>query len=111
VRTPRHAFAVLAGALLAAGVTQVATNPGVGAPGSTVAQTPTGASSPDISDDNTAWRHYTGVYVVPPVRTTTRFSFESVSATGGAPNIGNFIDGVAFGTPLCSPATAAAKQD
>ncbi|MGI5226580.1 Ig-like domain-containing protein [Actinoallomurus sp. CA-142502] len=83
----------------------------IGAPGSTVAQTPTGASSPDISDDNTAWRHYTGVYVVPPGQTTTRFSFESVSATGGAPNIGNFIDGVAFGTPPCSPATATAKQD
>jgi hypothetical protein len=74
----------------------------VGAPGSTVAQSPTGASSPDISDDNTAWHHYTGVYVVPPGQTITRFAFESVSAAGGNPNLGNFIDGVTFGTQPCS---------
>ncbi|MFD1494878.1 Ig-like domain-containing protein, partial [Streptosporangium lutulentum] len=57
----------------------------IGAPGATVAQNPSGASSPDISDDNTAWRQYTGVYVVPPGQTTTRFAFESVSAAGGTP--------------------------
>ncbi|MGJ6965820.1 Ig-like domain-containing protein [Streptosporangium sp. G11] len=77
----------------------------IGAPGSTVAQTPTGASSPDISDDNTAWRHYTGVYVVPPGQTTTRFAFESVSAAGGTATAGNFLDGVVFQTPPCLPMT------
>ncbi|WP_030921832.1 Ig-like domain-containing protein [Streptosporangium amethystogenes] len=73
----------------------------IGAPGATVAQTPAGASSPDISDDNTAWRQYTGVYVVPPGQTTTRFAFESVSAAGGTPTAGNFLDGVAFEAPTC----------
>jgi hypothetical protein len=77
----------------------------IGAPGATVAQIPTGASSPDISDDNTAWRHYTGVYVVPPGQTTTRFAFESVSAAGGTPTAGNFLDGVVFQTPPCLPMT------
>ncbi|MBB2914137.1 hypothetical protein FHS43_005449 [Streptosporangium becharense] len=75
----------------------------IGAPGATTAQTPTGASSPDISDGNTAWGHYTGVYVVPPGQTTTRFAFESVSAAGGSPTFGNFLDGVAFQTPPCRP--------
>ena len=73
----------------------------IGAPGSTTAQVPTGASSADISDDNTAWRHYTGVYVVPPGQTVTRFAFESVSAAGGSPTAGNFLDGVTFQTPPC----------
>ncbi|MEV5705345.1 Ig-like domain-containing protein [Actinoallomurus sp. NPDC052274] len=82
----------------------------IGAPGSTVAQTPTGASSPDISDGNTAWGHYTGVYVVPPGQTVTRFSFESVSAAGGQPNLGNFIDGVTFETPACPPTAKTATK-
>jgi hypothetical protein len=72
----------------------------IGAPGATVAQTPTGASSPDISDDNTAWRRYTGVYVVPAGQTTTRFAFSAVSAAGGDA-FGNLLDGVVFETPPC----------
>ncbi|MEU8246386.1 hypothetical protein [Nonomuraea sp. NPDC048916] len=77
----------------------------VGAPGATVAQIPAGSSSPDISDDNTAWGYYTGVYVVPPGQTTTRFAFESVSAAGGSPTAGNFLDGVTFSTPPCPDTT------
>ncbi|MFC7387326.1 Ig-like domain-containing protein [Sphaerisporangium rhizosphaerae] len=77
----------------------------IGAPGATMAQIPSGASSPDISDDNTAWRYYTGVYVVPPGQTTTRFAFESVSAAGGTPTAGNFLDGVTFQSPPCLPMT------
>lgn len=73
----------------------------IGAPGATVAQVPTGASSADISDDNTAWGRYTGVYIVPPGQTTTRFAFHSVSAAGGSPAVGNFLDGVVFSTPPC----------
>ncbi|MCF6469871.1 hypothetical protein FAF44_15940 [Nonomuraea sp. MG754425] len=74
-----------------------------GAPGATAAQTPDGASSPDISDGNTAWGRYTGSYVVPAGQTVTRFAFESVSAAGGNPAIGNFLDGVVFQTPPCLP--------
>ncbi|WP_433247951.1 Ig-like domain-containing protein [Streptosporangium sp. CA-135522] len=77
----------------------------IGAPGATVPQTPTGASSPDISDDNTAWGHYSGTYVVPAGQTVTRFAFESVSAAGGRPTFGNFLDGVVFQTPPCQPMT------
>uniref|UniRef100_UPI003F79EC94 Ig-like domain-containing protein n=1 Tax=Streptosporangium sp. LJ11 TaxID=3436927 RepID=UPI003F79EC94 len=77
----------------------------IGAPGAPVAQTPAGASSPDISDGNTAWGSYTGVYVVPPGQTTTRFAFQSVSAAGDNPGLGNFLDGVVFQTPPCPAAT------
>ncbi|MFD0890160.1 Ig-like domain-containing protein, partial [Streptosporangium algeriense] len=75
----------------------------IGTPSATVPQTPNGASSPDISDGNTAWGHYTGTYVVPAGQTVTRFAFESVSATGGNPAFGNFLDGVVFQTPPCRP--------
>jgi hypothetical protein len=77
----------------------------VGTPGATAPQTPAGASSPDISDGNTAWGRYTGTYVVPAGQTVTRFAFESVSAAGGNPAIGNFLDGVVFQTPPCLPMT------
>ncbi|MEZ0070871.1 Ig-like domain-containing protein [Planotetraspora sp. GP83] len=82
----------------------------IGAPGATVAQIPTGASSPDISDGNTAWGYYTGVYIVPPGQTVTRFAFESVSAAGGSPTAGNFLDGVVFQTPPCLNATTNAAK-
>ncbi|MFD0885812.1 Ig-like domain-containing protein [Streptosporangium algeriense] len=75
----------------------------IGTPTATVPQNPAGASSPDISDGNTAWGHYTGTYVVPAGQTITRFAFESVSAAGGNPAIGNFLDGVVFQTPPCRP--------
>ncbi|WP_433358754.1 Ig-like domain-containing protein [Streptosporangium sp. CA-115845] len=73
----------------------------IGAPGAIVAQTPTGASSPDITDGNTAWRRYTGTYVVPPGQTVTRFAFQSVTTAGGNPGTGNLLDGVVFETPRC----------
>ncbi len=73
----------------------------IGAPGATVAQTPAGASSPNISDGSTAWGYYTGVYVVPAGQTVTRFAIQSVSATGGSQFAGNFVDGVAFTSPPC----------
>ncbi|MFC4591051.1 Ig-like domain-containing protein [Sphaerisporangium corydalis] len=73
----------------------------IGAPGATVAQIPTGAASPDISDGDIAWGRYTGLYIVPPGQTTTRFAFESVSAAGGNQGVGNFLDGVVFSTPPC----------
>ncbi|WP_378015239.1 Ig-like domain-containing protein [Actinoplanes siamensis] len=76
----------------------------IGAPGATVVQTPAGASTPAIADDNTAWRQYTGVYVVPAGQTVTRFAFQSVTTAGNAPAAGNFLDGVTFETPACPPA-------
>ncbi|WP_214105415.1 Ig-like domain-containing protein [Acrocarpospora catenulata] len=74
----------------------------IGAPGATVAQTPTGATSPNIATDNTAWRQYSGTYVVPAGQTVTRFSFQAVSSAGGGA-FGNFLDGVVFQTPPCQP--------
>ncbi|GAA1268698.1 hypothetical protein GCM10009677_21570 [Sphaerisporangium rubeum] len=73
----------------------------IGAPGATVAQTPAGAVSPDITDGSTAWRRYTGTYTVPPRQTTTRFAFQSVTTAGGNPATGNLLDGVVFETPRC----------
>ncbi|MFI6175409.1 Ig-like domain-containing protein [Nonomuraea sp. NPDC051191] len=75
----------------------------IGAPTATTPQNPDGAASPDISDDNNAWGHHTGTYVVPAGQTVTRFAFESVSAAGGRPTFGNFLDGVVFQTPSCLP--------
>ncbi|MEW5655596.1 hypothetical protein ABGT92_09710 [Streptomyces cinereoruber] len=63
----------------------------IGAPGGTVEQR-------TFTDGNTAWGFYTGTYTVPAGQTTTRFAFRSVSAAGGNRGIGNFLDGVFFGT-------------
>ncbi|GGL16846.1 hypothetical protein Sme01_71150 [Sphaerisporangium melleum] len=81
----------------------------IGSPGSLAPQVPAGATSPDISDDNTAWRLYSGVYIVPPGQTVTRFAFTSVSAAGGTPTAGNFLDGVSFSTPPCPIITATSR--
>ncbi|EFK99663.1 cell wall surface anchor family protein [Streptomyces sp. SPB78] len=51
-----------------------------------------------FTDGNTAWGRYTGTYVVPAGQTLTRFAFRSVSAAGGNQGIGNFLDGIFFGT-------------
>jgi uncharacterized repeat protein (TIGR01451 family) len=62
----------------------------IGAPGAVVQQR-------TFSDGNTAWGYYTGTYTVPAGQTLTRFAFRSVSSVGGA-SVGNFLDGVFFGT-------------
>ncbi|MGW1146486.1 DUF11 domain-containing protein, partial [Streptomyces sp. NPDC002454] len=62
----------------------------IGAPGAAVQQR-------TFSDGNTAWGYYTGTYTVPTGQTLTRFAFRSVSSVGG-PSVGNFLDGVFFGT-------------
>lgn len=66
----------------------------IGTPGALVQQR-------TFSDGNTAWGNYSGTYTVPAGQTTTRFSFRSVSAAGGNQGIGNFLDGISFGTPPC----------
>ncbi|MFG3340497.1 collagen-binding domain-containing protein [Glycomyces sp. NPDC048151] len=63
-------------------------------------QIPNGQTKAEIADGK-AWKHYTGSYTVPEGQTTTRFAFESVSAAGGNPAIGNFLDGIEFGTEPC----------
>ncbi|TWV55579.1 DUF11 domain-containing protein [Streptomyces misionensis] len=63
----------------------------IGAPGKTVQQR-------TFTDGNTAWGFYTGTYTVPAGQTTTRFAFRSISAAGGDPTVGNFLDGIFFGT-------------
>ncbi|MEU6014334.1 isopeptide-forming domain-containing fimbrial protein [Streptomyces sp. NPDC047515] len=63
----------------------------IGAPGSAVEQR-------RFTDGNTAWGYYTGTYTVPAGQTMTRFAFRSISAAGGSQAIGNFLDGVFFGT-------------
>ncbi|MFI0419974.1 hypothetical protein [Spongiactinospora sp. 9N601] len=54
-----------------------------------------------MTDGNDAWGHYSGKYTVPAGQTITRFAFRSVSAAGGNNSIGNFLDGIAFGTAPC----------
>lgn len=70
----------------------------IGAPGAVVEQR-------RFTDGNTAWGAYTGTYTVPAGQTVTRFAFRSVSAAGGSQAVGNFLDGIFFGTApsSCSP--------
>lgn len=63
----------------------------IGAPGSAVEQR-------RFTDGNTAWGYYTGTYTVPAGQTLTRFAFRSISAAGGNRSVGNFLDGIFFGT-------------
>ncbi|TDC67556.1 DUF11 domain-containing protein [Streptomyces hainanensis] len=63
----------------------------IGAPGSVVEQR-------RIADGKDAWGYHTGTYVVPAGQTLTRFAFRSIAAAGGNRGIGNFLDGVFFGT-------------
>ncbi|MFE0426803.1 isopeptide-forming domain-containing fimbrial protein, partial [Streptomyces sp. NPDC058953] len=63
----------------------------IGAPGAAVEQR-------RFTDGNTAWGRYTGVYTVPAGQNLTRFAFRSISAAGGNRGIGNFLDGIFFGT-------------
>ncbi len=58
-----------------------------------------------ISDPNTAWGTYSGLYVVPAGQTTTRFAFQSVSSAGGSPSLGNFLDSISLGNAACVIAT------
>ncbi|WP_327675330.1 DUF7507 domain-containing protein [Kitasatospora sp. NBC_00458] len=63
----------------------------IGRPGAAVQQR-------QFTDGNAAWGFYTGTYTVPAGQTVTRFAFRSVAAAGGNQGIGNFLDGIFFGT-------------
>ncbi len=73
----------------------------IGAPGAGVEQR-------RMTDGTAAWGRYSGVYTVPTGQTVTRFAFRSVSAAGGNQSIGNFLDGIFFGTPPCVVVTKTA---
>ncbi|AKT39590.1 DNRLRE domain-containing protein [Chondromyces crocatus] len=66
----------------------------IGAPGASV-------EIRQVTTGNSAWQLVTGVYTIPAGQTVSRFSFESVSAAGGNPGVGNFLDGISF-TPGCT---------
>ncbi|MDI6099525.1 hypothetical protein QLQ12_13055 [Actinoplanes sp. NEAU-A12] len=60
---------------------------------------------PNISDPKTAWGTYTGTYTVPAGQTSTRFAFKSVSSATADPSVGNFLDGISFGSAACLTTT------
>lgn len=55
------------------------------------------------SDDNTAWGFYQGTGIV-ATGDTLEFSYDSISAAGGNPSIGNFLDDAHFGVGIGSTA-------
>ncbi|MCX6180636.1 MAG: hypothetical protein NT150_01735 [Bacteroidetes bacterium] len=46
------------------------------------------------STGNTAWKYYTGTYVVPAGQTITRFYFSSLSSASTLNSVGNFLDAI-----------------
>lgn len=65
-----------------------------------------------MSDDNTAWGTYSGIYTVPTGQTVTRFGFEAVSTANGSIGHGNHLDDIFLGTEPCVVAskTASAQE-
>jgi hypothetical protein len=61
-------------------------------------------TSPDLSDDTTAWGTHSGDYVVPAGQTCTRFGFRAVSSGAGDDSFGNFLDAVGFSIPIAPSA-------
>ena len=57
-------------------------------------------TSPDISDDTTAWGTHSDDYVVPAGQTCTRFAFRAVSSGAGSDSFGNFLDAVGFSVSI-----------
>jgi hypothetical protein len=53
-------------------------------------------TSPDLSDDTSAWGPHGADYIVPAGQTCTRFAFRAVSAGSGDDSVGNFLDEVGF---------------
>ncbi|MED7949719.1 DUF7507 domain-containing protein [Streptomyces sp. BE303] len=76
----------------------------IGRPGAAVQQR-------QFTDGNTAWGFYTSTYTVPAGQTTTRFAFRSVSSAGGNQSVGNFLDGIFFGTAPAVTLTKYAVPD
>jgi len=60
----------------------------IGPPSTTVLQMKCGTG--------TSWQVYTGIYIIPPGQTLTRFEFKAIYASSGIQSVGNFIDDVKF---------------
>lgn len=54
------------------------------------------------ADGNTAWGYYTNASPLVALGNDLRFAYESVSAAGGNPAIGNFLDDADFGVNIGS---------
>lgn len=63
-----------------------------------------------MSDGNTSWSTYTGIYNVPLGQNTTYFIFEAVSTASGSNSVGNFLDDVVI-TVLEEPSCADTNGD
>ncbi|WP_156324088.1 isopeptide-forming domain-containing fimbrial protein, partial [Bacillus sp. JCM 19034] len=57
------------------------------------------------------WEYYSGTYIVPAGQTVTRFGFEAISAAGGNPAAGNFLDDIFLGTEPCVVAQKTVSPD
>lgn len=62
--------------------------------GTTIATAQSSTAVQTMTDNNTAWGSYSGIYNVPVGTTTLVIAFQSISAAGGDQTIGNFIDDV-----------------
>ncbi len=76
----------------------------IGRPGAVVQQR-------QFTDGTTAWGFYSGTYTVPAGQTVTRFAFRSVASAGGNQSVGNFLDGIFFGTAPAVTLTKSAIPD
>lgn len=73
-------------------------------------QIPDGQSAPNMITSNTAWKEYTGSYVVPEGQTVTRFAFVSVSAAGNNNSVGNLLDKIRFTIKPPTPSPVPSKD-
>ena len=65
---------------------------------------------PNITDPNTAWGTYSGMYVVPSGQFTTRFAFRSIAAAQNKQTHGNFLDAISFGNSACLTTTTSVSS-
>ncbi|ALJ05820.1 hypothetical protein APS56_12080 [Pseudalgibacter alginicilyticus] len=63
-----------------------------------------------MSDGNTTWGSYSGIYDVPIGQNTTFFIFKAISTASGSTTVGNFIDDVVI-TVLTEPTCADTDGD
>ena len=64
----------------------------------------------NISTDNVAWMHYTGLYTVPAGQFSTFFGFKAVSTSTADLSVGNMLDSIVFTPVQCIRRAAAAPR-
>ena len=62
--------------------------------GTTIANAQAAAATQTMSDGNTAWGSYSGVFNIPQGSTSYVIAFQAISTATGDPTVGNFIDDV-----------------